>query len=142
MTVCNRCRKQFGSEAALCPFCGERRPQASGTFHTSTVLISTRGEEWVCRTVEEVPPHLRRRLLKSTNGANSATILIADRRGRIEIARALKKLPASAQRRLRHSIEGAPAGFRRLAPLRRNLLLVFAVMALLAAIAIVFSHRW
>ena len=36
---------------------------------------------------------LRTRLLKSTNGANSATILIADRRGRKEISRAMRKLP-------------------------------------------------
>ncbi len=111
-------------------------------FHTSTVLISTGGEEWVCRTVEEVPPHLRRRLLKSTNGANSATILIADRRGRLEIAKALRKLPASTQRRLRRSMQGTETQLRRLAPRRRSVLLVFSMMALLAAIAIVFSHRW
>ncbi len=92
--------------------------------------------------MEEVPPQLRSRLLKTTNGANSATILIADRRGRKEIARAMRKLPASTQRRLRRSMQGPQSKLRRLAPRRRALLLVFSVMALMAAIAIVFSHRW
>jgi len=110
-------------------------------FHTSTVLISAGSEEWVSRTVEEVPPHLRRRLLKSTNGANSATILIADRRGRVEIARALRKLPASTQRRLRRTMGETSSKFY-LPAGRRKLLLVFAIMALLAAVAIVFNHRW
>jgi hypothetical protein len=111
-------------------------------FHTSTVLISAGREEWVCRTVEEVPPHLRRRLIKSTNGSNSATILIADRRGRLEIARALRKLPSSTQRRLRRSMGEASSKYRHLPANRRYLLLVVAIMFLLASIAVVFSHRW
>ena len=37
--------------------------------------------------------------MESTNGSNSATILIADRRGREEIAKLVRKLPGSAQRR-------------------------------------------
>ena len=35
----------------------------------------------VYRSVEEVPDPLKRQLLRSTNGLNSATIVIADRRG-------------------------------------------------------------
>ena len=42
--------------------------------------------------------------LKSTNGANSATILIADRRGREEILRALNGLPSRLRTRLASSL--------------------------------------
>ena len=51
------------------------------------------GAERVYRSVDEVPARLRNRLLKTTNGANSATILIADRNGRKEIDKAMRKLP-------------------------------------------------
>jgi hypothetical protein len=64
-------------------------------FQTATVLISTGDTEGVYRSVEEVPAALRSRLLKSTAGANSATILIADRKGREEIARAMREAPAT-----------------------------------------------
>jgi len=66
---------------------------------SSTILISAGETDAVYRSVKEVPPPLRRQLLKSTNGLNSATILIADRRGREEIARAIQNLPSSLQRR-------------------------------------------
>jgi len=66
---------------------------------SSTILISMGETDAVYRSVKEVPAPLRRKLLKSTNGLNSATILIADRRGRDEIARAIQNLPSSLQRR-------------------------------------------
>jgi hypothetical protein len=96
--TCNRCRKHFEWEAeARCPHCGQ--PASSGVFQTSTVLISMGGTERVYRSVDEVPARLRNRLLKSTNGANSATILIADQRGRQEIAKNMRKSPGPAPRR-------------------------------------------
>ena len=107
--ICSRCRKRIAHNAARCPFCGETNVKASGLFQTSTVLISADGNDLVYRSVDEVPARLRTRLLRSTNGNNSATILIADRRGRKEIARAMKKLPGPAQRRLVHSALGAGA---------------------------------
>ena len=66
---------------------------------SSTILISVGETDAVYRSVKEVPAPLRRQLLKSTNGLNSATILIADRLGREEIARAIQNLPSSLQRR-------------------------------------------
>ena len=105
--TCPRCRKRIAHNATRCPFCGEANLKATGLFQTSTVLISADGNDLVYRSVDEVPAGLRTRLLKSTNGNNSATILIADRRGRKEIARAMKKLPGPAQRRLVHSALGA-----------------------------------
>jgi hypothetical protein len=101
--TCSKCRKEFAASARSCPHCGTRNQIASGVFQTSTVLISAEGADRVYRSVEEVPVRLRNRLLKTTNGANSATILIADRKGRKEIDKAMRKLPGPAQRRLVHS---------------------------------------
>src|ERR1700704_3477176 len=106
MMTCSRCRKNFEPAAARCPHCGELNAESSGLFQTSTVLISTNGADLVYRSVDEVPARLRTKLLRSTNGANSATILIADRRGRREIARAMRNLPGPAQRKLARAMVG------------------------------------
>src|ERR1700704_4257059 len=132
MMTCSRCRKNFEPAAARCPHCGELNAESSGLFQTSTVLISTGGADLVYRSVDEVPTRLRTKLLKSTNGANSATILIADRRGRREIAKAMRSLPGPAQRRLIHSIlnsDSAAHALGWLTPVRRRI--VLAVIALL-----------
>jgi hypothetical protein len=143
--TCNRCRKPFEREDSRCPHCGQTNAAKSGTFQTSTVLISARGSERVYRSVDEVPKRLRSRLLKSTNGSNSATILIADRRGRKEISRAMRKLPGPAQRRVLHSIfsAGATSGaIAWLTPKRRIAIMVFIALCCVALIGFVFMHRW
>lgn len=140
--TCKRCRKAFEEEAARCPHCGQPNPENSGVFQTSTVLISSGGADLVYGSVEEVPAGLRSRLMKSTNGSNSATILIADRRGRQEIARAMRNLPGPTQRRLIHSIlgSGGSGGVEWLTPARRRVILGAVTMALLALVAAVFSY--
>ena len=141
--TCSRCKKKFEEGQARCPHCGE--PSSGGLFQTSTVLISTGGADLVYRSVEEVPTRLRTKLLKSTNGANSATILIADRRGRREIAKAMRSLPGPAQRRLIHSIlssDPAAHALGWLTPVRRRIVLAVIALLTLATIAIVFAHRW
>ncbi len=141
--TCSRCKKKFEEGQARCPHCGE--PSSAGLFQTSTVLISTGGADLVYRSVEEVPTRLRTKLLKSTNGANSATILIADRRGRREIAKAMRSLPGPAQRRLIHSIlssDSAAHALGWLTPVRRRIVLAVIALLTLATIAIVFTHRW
>jgi len=143
MTTCARCKKTFGPEIARCPHCGEPNPEFSGLFQTSTVLISAGGSDLVYRSVEEVPARLRSKLLKSTNGSNSATILIADQRGRQEIAKAMRNLPGPAQRRLMHSIlgsEGGPQGW--LTPARKRGLIAGLAVVALGVITLVFTHRW
>ena len=145
MMTCARCKKSFEPESAQCPHCGEPNPEYSGLFQTSTVLISTDGADMVYRSVEEVPASLRTRLLRSTNGANSATILIADQRGRKEIAKAMRNLPGPAQRRLMHSILGAEAAASALSwltPARRRAILAVVLVLALAAIAFVFTRHW
>jgi hypothetical protein len=143
--TCSRCGKNFDEEAVRCPHCGEPKADASGLFQTSTVLISSGGADLVYRSVDEIPSGLRTRLLKSTNGGNSATILIADRRGRKEIAKAMGKLPGTAQRHLVKAILGVQ---KRSGPLewlmpgwKRGIVAVVVLLAL-ALTAWVFSHRW
>ena len=70
------------------------------TVKTSTIFISVGDKTRVFRSVEDVPGPLRKKLEQSTNGINSATILIADRRGREEIVKAIRGLPSSVRSRL------------------------------------------
>jgi hypothetical protein len=70
------------------------------TVKTSTIFISVGEKTKVYRSVNDVPPPLRKKLEQSTNGINSATILIADRRGREEIVKAIRGLPSGVQSRL------------------------------------------
>ena len=137
---CPRCHQEVADGAKSCPHCGARTGGKSGFFQTSTVLISTGRADRVYRSVDEVPARLRSRLLKTTNGANSATILIADKKGRKEIDKALRKLPANSQRRMVHSmLSGEPSvdpmGW--LTPaIRRAIAIVVALLAVLVAIAV------
>ena len=85
--ICPECKQSF--EGGACPRCGELK----GVVKTSTILISSGETRSVYRSVEDVPDPLRSRLLRSTNGLNSATIVIADRQGRKEIAKAIRSLP-------------------------------------------------
>ena len=74
------------------------------TLKSSTIFISVGNKTEVYRSVEDVPPALRKKLEQSTNGINSATILIADRKGKEEIVRAIRGLPSSLRSRLTTSL--------------------------------------
>lgn len=87
------------------------------TLKTSTIFISKGNRTRVFRSVTEVPAPLRKELEDSTNGFNSATILIADRRGRQEILRALHGMPSGLRNRLASCLQprsrqnpGTPSG--------------------------------
>ncbi|HLG96470.1 MAG TPA: hypothetical protein VKX49_09210 [Bryobacteraceae bacterium] len=85
------------------------------TLKSSTIFISVGNKTEVYRSVEDVPPPLRKQLERSTNGIHSATILIADRKGKEEIVRAVRGLPSSLRSRVSNSVrkEIAPtAGLR------------------------------
>lgn len=106
--VCPKCNRSYdGERVRRCPYCGTRiTSMVSGAVKRSLVLISTGKTKAVYGSVDEVPEPLRRQLLKSTGGLNSATLLIADRRGRDQIARAIKSLPEAMQGRLLRLILG------------------------------------
>jgi len=74
------------------------------TVKSSTIFISVGDKTQVFRSVDDVPPRLRKKLEQSTNGINSATILIADRRGREEIVRAIRGLPSGVRSRFAASL--------------------------------------
>ena len=65
---------------------------------TSAVMIAAGGERQVYPSVNAVPATLRKMLQDTTSGANSATILIADRRGKEEIAKALERVSEAVAR--------------------------------------------
>ena len=142
--TCGRCRKKLEREAARCPHCGQRNPGRSGTFQISSVLISAGGSDRVYRSVDEVPAGLRTRLLKSTNSANSATILIADRRGRKEIARAMRKLPGGSHRRLVRSVlaTGSSEQPSWLTPRRRRIVTSLIALCCAAFLVFAFTYSW
>jgi hypothetical protein len=144
--TCRRCGKPFKpGEGQVCPHCGEANPPAkSGVLKSSTILISSGGTAAVYRSVKEVPPPLRRKLLKSTNGLNAATILIADRRGREEIARAIQNLPSSLQRRFLNPLGEAPqgmAGWLARPPVKTVIAWLLGAGSVLV-IWFVFTHKW
>lgn len=70
------------------------------TARSSTIFIGIGEDMHVYRSVNEIPPALRRKLHDSTRSMNSATILIADKRGQQELVRALQGRPSDMQRRL------------------------------------------
>jgi hypothetical protein len=75
------------------------------TVKTSTIFIAKGKRTRVYHSVQDVPQGLRNELEKSTNGFNSATILIADRRGRQELVRALQGMPSGLRTRLASSMQ-------------------------------------
>ena len=141
--TCRRCHKKIEDFETRCPHCGDVNEKASGMFQTSTVLISASGADQVYRSVEEVPAGLRTRLIKSTNGANSATILIADRRGRQQIARAMRHVPGPIQRRWMNTLlatEAAATAMEWLTPARRRAILVVVALLTVATVLLVFTR--
>ena len=130
--ICPDCNHRFEGDEDSCPRCGGMK----GVVKTSTILISAGGTRKVYRSVDEVPGPLRKRLLRSTHGLNSATIVIADRQGRKEIAKAIRSLPRAIRGEAQAvSPSSGPSGGR--------LSLVFlrsaAVILLLAATAIIWT---
>ena len=71
---------------------------------SSTIFIATGRETRVYRSVEDVPPELRQKLVSCTRGINSATILIADKHGREELVRSLQGRPSEVECRLLENI--------------------------------------
>ena len=80
------------------------------TARSATIFIANRDATQIYRSVEEVPVELRRKLMETTRGANSATILIADKRGREELVRALQGRRSDIRCRLVDTIRSKQPG--------------------------------
>jgi hypothetical protein len=61
------------------------------TTKCSTIMITRKGETLIYHSLEEVPDDLRQKLLETTQGVHSATILIADKHGREEILQTMRR---------------------------------------------------
>ena len=79
------------------------------THKTSTILISTGGKLQSFRSLSEVPRQMRERLIQSTSGPYSATLLIADEGGRREVLRSLSGQPSAVESRWMRSYAGRDA---------------------------------
>jgi len=71
------------------------------TIKRTTVYISMGDKTQVFSSPDDIPAPLRKQLMHSTRGMNSATILIADRGGRAEIRKILDGQPSQLKSRLR-----------------------------------------
>lgn len=109
------------------------------TAKSSTIFIATNDETRVFRSVREVPPELRKRLEQTTSGANSATILIADKRGREELVRALQGLPSEVQSRLASTLRANQKRQAALSPKRRRTKQLRLWLEILAPVAVGFT---
>lgn len=76
-------------------------PAPAKTFKRTTIYISLGSDTKVYDSPESIPHELRKKLMRSTRGMNSATILIADRGGRQEIQKILEGQPSSLDGSLR-----------------------------------------
>ena len=113
------------------------------TLKSSTIFISVGNKTEVYRSVNDVPPPLRKQLEQSTSGIHSATILIADRKGKEEIVRAVRGLPSGLRSRLNNTLQEeaapeTPAGWRAVGEYWIELLLPPAIGL---AIWLLFSFR-
>ncbi|HYL36636.1 MAG TPA: hypothetical protein VEV17_12050 [Bryobacteraceae bacterium] len=114
------------------------------TVKSSTIFISVGSRTEVYRSVEDVPPGLRKQLEQSTNGIHSATILIADRKGKEEIVRAIRGLPSSLRSRLSSSLRDETPSARsgvRWAALYEHWVELLVPAALGLAVWLLFSAR-
>ncbi len=97
--TCPKCHSEIHDTEQQCPECGTGLYRnVSGIIRTSAVLISVDGEERFYHSVQEVPERLRKRLMDTTAGDNSGTIVIADRAGKEQLTQALARRVDSASR--------------------------------------------
>ena len=127
--ICPECRRRFSlQDGSTCPHCGASL--AAGVVKTSTILIACGEASEVYRSVDEVPADLRSRLIQTTSGSNSATIVIADRRGQRELARLrrIKRQRLKAEAAVQKQPEPAESRIR-ISPLLAALLMLVLAMA-------------
>lgn len=124
----------FPAPSERCPRCGATIIRMeSGVVKTSSVFIASDGVRSVYSSLRDVPEPLRRRLVESTSGRNSGTILIADRRGKEEIEKASR---VERGPRVRDLTPRDGLSWRRLWPV------AVALMLVAAGLWLAFLVRW
>ncbi len=104
--LCPKCFAEFESGARSCPECGVQLfRNVSGIMKTSSVMIAEGEEQTFYRSVRDVPEPLRSRLIESTHGANSGTIVIADRAGKDQITQVIARRENAKERAAAREIE-------------------------------------
>jgi len=109
----------------------------AGVVRTSAVRVAAGDTDRVYRSVEELPPEMRRKLQKALHGPNADTFVIADERGREQLYRVIGGLPSYLQKKVMAAFrvaEDVPASPRLSRRARGGLVL--------AALALLFTFLW
>ncbi len=85
------------------------RPNQEFTLRCATVYVAEGEDTAVYRSLDEMPPRVRRRVLSGSHSAGVATIFIANRGGREELARRLRGLPSRVKTRVEGAVDSSPA---------------------------------
>lgn len=104
---CPHCGRSFPTlDQGRCPHCGrELQTAVVGVVKTSQVRVAAGEEDRIFRSMEELPPELRKQLRQALNGPLTDTIVIADAAGRQRIFEAIRSLPAHLQKRVMAAIQ-------------------------------------
>ena len=76
-----------------------------GVVKTSQVRVAAGEEDRVFRSMDELPPELRKQLRRALNGPLTDTIVIADAAGRQRIFEAIRGLPPHLQKKVMSAIQ-------------------------------------
>jgi uncharacterized Zn finger protein (UPF0148 family) len=98
---CPRCGfPEMNEGQAECPRCGSRAGAEAGVVRTSAVRVAAGDTDRVYRSVDELPPEMRRKLQKALHGPNADTFVIADERGREQLYQVISGLPSYLQKKV------------------------------------------
>ena len=87
---------------------GFERSDREYTLRCSTIYVAEGEDTRVYKSIDEMPPRMRRRVLSGSHSAGVATIFIANRGGREELARRLRGLPSRIKTRVESTVEVPP----------------------------------
>lgn len=122
-----------------CRHCGRRLDRnAVGLVKTSTVRVAVGESDRVYRSVEDLPPALRRKMEQAIGSPDTETILIADEKGREQIFGVIQSLPPEVQKRVLAALR-MPAGT---APFRSATARALLLLAVLAALLLSIWWIW
>ena len=92
------------------------RPDQEFTLRCATVYVAEGEDTLIYRSLDEMPPRVRRRVLSGSHSAGVATIFIANRGGREELARRLRGLPSRIKTRVEASVDTPPVAVPKIEP--------------------------